>query len=113
MSTQSEAILENNLIKQLISLKYEKVDIKDDKDLETNLKSQLELHNKTTISDSEFKRVLNHLNSGTPDTVQSEVVETKKLASADENLSYCGSCGTGITKELKFCGNCGTAVTPK
>ena len=64
MSTQSEAILENNLIKQLISLKYEKVDIKDDKDLESNLKSQLEFHNKTTISESEFKRILNHLNGG-------------------------------------------------
>ena len=64
MSRQNEAILENNLIKQLISLKYEKIDIKDDKDLETNLKSQLEKHNKTTISESEFKRVLNHLNGG-------------------------------------------------
>lgn len=64
MSRQNEAILENNLIKQLISLKYEKVDIKDDKDLETNLKSQLEKHNKTSISESEFKRILNHLNGG-------------------------------------------------
>jgi len=64
MSTQSEAILEENLIKQLIGLKYERVNIKDDKDLETNLKSQLELHNKTTISDSEFKKILNHLNGG-------------------------------------------------
>jgi len=64
MSTQSEAILEENLIGQLVSLKYEKVSIKDDKQLEQNLKTQLEKHNKTTISDSEFKRVLNHLNGG-------------------------------------------------
>ena len=64
MSTQSEAILEENLIKQLIDLKYERVSIKDDKELETNLKSQLEKHNKTTISDSEFKKILNHLNGG-------------------------------------------------
>jgi type I restriction enzyme R subunit len=64
MSTQSEAILEENLIKQLIDLKYEKVSIKDDKQLEKNLKSQLEKHNKTTISDNEFKKILNHLNGG-------------------------------------------------
>ena len=64
MSTQSEAILEENLIKQLIDLKYERVSIKDDNELEINLKSQLEKHNKTTISDSEFKKILNHLNGG-------------------------------------------------
>lgn len=64
MSTQSEAILEENLIKQLIDLKYEKVSIKDDKQLEKNLKSQLEKHNKTTISNSEFKKILNYLNGG-------------------------------------------------
>lgn len=64
MNTQSEALLEENLLKQLQSLGYERVVIKDDKELEDNLKIQLEKHNKTTISDSEFKRVLNHLNKG-------------------------------------------------
>lgn len=64
MSTQSEALLEENLLKQLQSLGYERVVIKDDKELEDNLKIQLEKHNKTTISDTEFKRVLNHLNKG-------------------------------------------------
>ena len=64
MNTQSEALLEENLLKQLQSLGYERVVIKDDKELEDNLKIQLEKHNKTTISDTEFKRVLNHLNKG-------------------------------------------------
>jgi type I restriction enzyme R subunit len=64
VSTQSEAVLEANLIKQLVALKYEKVTIKDDKWLEANLKTQLEIHNKFTMSDTEFKRVLNHLNKG-------------------------------------------------
>ncbi|ADN09390.1 type I restriction endonuclease subunit R [Sulfurimonas autotrophica] len=64
MSTQSEAVLEANLIKQLVDLEYEKVTIKDDKWLEANLKTQLEKHNKFTMSDTEFKRVLNHLNKG-------------------------------------------------
>jgi len=42
---QSEAQLENNLIKQLKNLEYDFVKIKDEKDLEDNLKSQIEIHN--------------------------------------------------------------------
>ena len=64
MSRQSEAVLEANLIKQLVALEYEKVTIKDDKWLEANLKKQLEKHNDFVMSESEFQRVLNHLNKG-------------------------------------------------
>ncbi len=64
MTTQPEAILEANLIEQLDRLGYEKVLIKDEKALLSNFKTQLEKHNKTTISNTEFKRVLNHLNKG-------------------------------------------------
>ena len=64
MSKQSEALLEENLIKQLVENQYERVVIKDDKELEQNLKKQLENHNKTTITETEFKRILNHLNKG-------------------------------------------------
>lgn len=55
MSTQSEAVLEESLIKQLVGLEYEKVTIKDDKWLEANLKIQLQKHNQFTMSDTEFK----------------------------------------------------------
>lgn len=64
LSKQSEAILEENLVKQLVNLEYEKVIIKDDTALEANLKTQLEKHNNFSMSESEFKRVLNHLNKG-------------------------------------------------
>lgn len=64
MSTQSEAILEENLLKQLVSLGYEKVLIRDEAELLANLKKQLEKHNKTTLDDIEFSRILNHLNKG-------------------------------------------------
>ena len=65
MSKQSEAVLEENLIRQLSGeLGYEKVIIKDESDLLANLKSQLEIHNKITITQSEFGRVLNHLSGG-------------------------------------------------
>ncbi|NVP17325.1 type I restriction endonuclease subunit R [Candidatus Gracilibacteria bacterium] len=66
---QSEAQLENNLIKQLQGLEYDFVTIKDEKELLENLKKQLEIHNfKTlngkTLTNTEFDRVLNHLNKG-------------------------------------------------
>ncbi|MEQ8554386.1 MAG: type I restriction endonuclease subunit R [Cyclobacteriaceae bacterium] len=64
MTTQSEAILEENLVRQLQSLGYEKVTIKDEADLVANLKSQLEKHNKRTLSEAEFKQVLNTLSKG-------------------------------------------------
>jgi hypothetical protein len=48
-----------------------------------------------------------------PDRVKVEAVETKALADGEAKLSYCGSCGTTITKELKFCGNCGTQIASK
>lgn len=61
---ESEALLEKKLIDQLSTQGFSKVTIKDENDLLNNLKSQLEKHNKTTISDNEFKKILNHLNNG-------------------------------------------------
>jgi type I restriction enzyme R subunit len=91
MSKQSEAILEENLLKQLELQKYERVVIKDDKDLEKNLKTQLEKHNKTNISDTEFKRVLNHLNKG-------NVFEKAKIL----RDKYVLPCDDGTTKYIEF-----------
>jgi len=65
ISTQNEAILEENLITQLASSGYERVTIPDENELLANLKSQLEKHNSITLSDQEFKRITNHLNKGT------------------------------------------------
>jgi type I restriction enzyme R subunit len=61
MTSQSEQILEQNLISQLISNGWEKVTIKDENDLLRNLKQQLEKHNNKTFSDSDFQQILNHL----------------------------------------------------
>ena len=61
MTSQSEQILEQNLISQLVSNGYDKVILKDEKDLLRNLKSQLEKHNNKTFSDSDFSQILNHL----------------------------------------------------
>lgn len=71
MTTQSEQALENNLIVQLVEMRYERVSLPDETAMVANLKVQLEKHNNVTLSDSEFERVLNHLNkSGVFDRAQ-------------------------------------------
>lgn len=64
MTTQPEQILENNLVSQLTEIGYENVQISDEPDLLLNLKAQLEKHNKTQLSDNEFKQILNFINKG-------------------------------------------------
>jgi type I restriction enzyme R subunit len=64
MTTQSEAILENNLIKQLTGLGYSSVKVVDGDALVANLKSQLEAFNDASYSAKEFDAILNHLAKG-------------------------------------------------
>ncbi len=64
MNTQSEQTLENNLIAQLQTLGFERVRIDDEAALLKNLRVQLEKHNGVTLSDGEFKQVLNKLAKG-------------------------------------------------
>ena len=64
MSRQSEAVLEENLVQQLIKQGYEAVAIPDEGALLANFRNQLEKHNNVSLSDTEFSRVLNHLNKG-------------------------------------------------
>lgn len=64
MSTQSEQVLENQLVTQLQTLGYAQVAIKDEAALLANLKAQLEKHNGISFTPSEFEKVLNILNKG-------------------------------------------------
>ncbi|AZQ59319.1 type I restriction endonuclease subunit R [Maribacter sp. MJ134] len=64
MTTQPEQILENNLVTQLVALGYKKVEIIDEVSMLSNLKTQLEKHNKVTLSEQDFKQVLNYINKG-------------------------------------------------
>lgn len=61
---QSEAQLENNLVQQLSEQGFKPVQIDNEEQLLSNLKTQLEKHNKTTFSEGEFAKVVNHLNKG-------------------------------------------------
>lgn len=66
---QSEAQLEENLIRRLQGLGWERVSINNADELRANLKRQLEIHNEKELkgdplSETEFVRVLNHLDKG-------------------------------------------------
>jgi type I restriction enzyme, R subunit len=62
--TQSEQILEEQLIAQLQKLGYGYITLNNEAALLGNLKNQLEKHNNITLSTSEFDKVLNLLNKG-------------------------------------------------
>ena len=64
MSHQPEAILEDNLVRQLGGLGYVHVHIHDEDSLLSNLKSCLEVLNNTTFSQKEFGAILNNLAKG-------------------------------------------------
>lgn len=64
MPTQSESVLEQQLITRLTEQGYSFVAIPDEKALLANLKTQLEKHNRCTFSAAEFDKVLNILNKG-------------------------------------------------
>jgi type I restriction enzyme R subunit len=64
MTTQPEQILENNLVDQLKGLGYQYVEIRDEADMLSNLKFQLEKHNNTKLTTDEFFQVLNQLDKG-------------------------------------------------
>ena len=65
MSVQSEAQLENELIEQLKNLGYHQVDLKDETQLLSNLKIQVERANDiASFSANEWAQVLNHLKAG-------------------------------------------------
>lgn len=64
MKIQLEQILENNLVTQLKKLGYQRVHIVDEGELLSNLKTQLEIHNKVMLSNDEFTQILNFINKG-------------------------------------------------
>ncbi len=73
MPTISEDALEKGLIRTLQDMNYEYVDVKEENNLQANLKRQLEKHNRkelerhgrTVFTEEEFKHILIHLEGGT------------------------------------------------
>ena len=65
MATQSEAALESKLINKLADGGYQRVQIKDETELKSNFKAQLEKFNQVQLTDKEFNQILIHLEGGT------------------------------------------------
>lgn len=66
MTYQSEAQLEENLIKQLVNQGFNRVKISDEEELKSNFRNELFQHNKSKLNnepltDKEFERILRHL----------------------------------------------------
>ncbi|GGO61551.1 type I restriction enzyme, R subunit [Roseovarius pacificus] len=87
-AVQSEAQLESALIKRLVSLGWNQIEIKDSATLERNLKAQLEAHNGTTFSSDEFRRILNHLEKGSVFEKAKTLRDRMTLQRDDGTTSY-------------------------
>ena len=60
--TQSEQVLEDGLVAQLVDQGYAKVAVTDEASMLANLKAQLGAFNGVELTDGEFTKVLHHLN---------------------------------------------------
>jgi type I restriction enzyme R subunit len=89
MTHQSEKVLEENLLKQLIQLGHEPVTIKDEAALLVNLRSQLEKHNHLQFSDAEFTKVRNQLNKAASVFERAKILRDKfALPKDDGSTAY-------------------------
>ena len=88
MTHQLEQQLENTLISQLNRLGFVTVVLEDSEAVEINLRSQLEKFNKTTFSDDEFTRILNHLNKGDRFQKAKTLRDRFALNRDDESIFY-------------------------
>ena len=85
MSPQSEYALEAALIAQLQSMEYSSVTIDDEASMLANFKRQLEIHNHDiTLTDTEFDRILNHLNTGSV-FERAKILRDKYALKRDDN----------------------------
>lgn len=93
---QSEAELEKDFIYRLTQQGYEYVNIKDEKDLISNLRSQLEKLNNFTFSDNEWERFyLKNISNGNEGILE----KTRKIQ--DDSVQIL-TCDNGSTKNIKL-----------
>lgn len=88
MTTQSEQILEAGLIDTLIKMNYKRVQIEDEPALIANFRQQLDVHNKTKLTDEEFNRVMIHLESGSIFDKASKLRDKFSLERADGTIKW-------------------------
>ena len=88
MTIQSEQVLEEGLIKTLVSMNYEPVQIADEAALEANFRQQLEKHNKTEFTHEEFRKILIHLESGSIFDKAAKLRDRFSLTRADGTVKW-------------------------
>jgi type I restriction enzyme, R subunit len=88
MSVESEYTLENRMISRLVSSGYEHVKIHDESTMLANLKIQLEKHNKTSFSEKEYERVLNHLSASGAFECAKKLRDKFQLQRDDNTFDY-------------------------
>lgn len=93
---QSEAELEKDFIYRLTQQGYEYVNIKDEKDLISNLRTQLEKLNSFTFSDKEWEQFYSKIISNGNEGI---LEKTRKIQ--DDNVQIL-TCDNGSTKNIKL-----------
>ena len=89
MATQSEQILEDNLVIQLISQRYAPVAVTDEATMLANLKTQLEAFNGMTLTPGEFTKVLHHLSKSSGVFAKAKILRDRmKLTKEDGQTIY-------------------------
>ncbi len=88
MTHQSEEQLEKTLIEQLGQLGFSSIILEDTNAMIGNLQGQLEKFNQTSFSDSEFTRILNHLNKGDRYQKAKTLRDRLALTRDDESIFY-------------------------
>lgn len=89
MTTQSEQILEDDLVAQLTAMGYAKVDVTDEASMLANLKAQLEAFNGMKLTAGEFTKVLNHLSKSSGVFAKAKILRDRmKLEKDDGDTVY-------------------------
>ena len=87
--TQSEQVLEDKLVAQLIGQGYSKVAVTDEASMLANLKTQLESLNEVTLTSGEFTKVLHHLNKSSGVFAKAHTLRDRmKLDKEDGDTTY-------------------------
>ena len=86
MVSESEATLEEKLLEKLENEGYNRVNIKDENQLNQNFKTQIEKFNNCTLTDEEFDALLIHLKQGSIFDKAQKLRDTYTVEREDENL---------------------------
>jgi type I restriction enzyme, R subunit len=87
--TQSEQVLEDKLVAQLVAQGYKQTAVTDEASMLANLKTQLESLNEVTLTSGEFTKVLHHLNKSSGVFAKAHILRDRmKLDKEDGETTY-------------------------